>query len=189
MAPSFSACLLAGGKSTRMGRDKALLPMPGGQLLWQRQLRILEELQPREILWSGEPRPGLPAHLRIVRDLIPHAGPLGGISACLDTLKTDLLVVLAIDLPQMTSAFLRSLLAPCAGSRGAVIRHGDYFEPLAAIYPQILASLAREQLRQHRHTMQEFIHTAVDAGHLTIHPLEEHDQPLFHNANSPADAS
>ena len=85
-----------------MGRDKALMQDPvSGHVLWQQQLRILEELQPEEIFWSGLARPGIPADLRLIEDSIPQAGPLAGISACLNVLRSDLLVVLAIDLPQM----------------------------------------------------------------------------------------
>src|SRR5476651_1092157 len=100
--PSFSAVVLAGGRSTRMGSDKALLSLPGSDLLlWQRQVRVLEELKPEEIFWSGAARPGLPENLRLIADEVENAGPLAGISACLNLLESDLLVVLAIDLPRM----------------------------------------------------------------------------------------
>jgi molybdopterin-guanine dinucleotide biosynthesis protein A len=94
---SFSAVLLAGGESTRMGRDKALLPLPdSGLLLWQRQLRVLEELRPGQLFWSGHSREGMPTHLSVVSDVVEKAGPLAGICACLDILKSDLLVVLPL---------------------------------------------------------------------------------------------
>ena len=62
---NFSAAILAGGKSTRMGRDKAFLTVPGFDAIWQRQLAVLEqlallaELQPQHLFWSGHapPRP------------------------------------------------------------------------------------------------------------------------------------
>jgi molybdopterin-guanine dinucleotide biosynthesis protein A len=186
--PSFSAALLAGGTSKRMGRDKALLPIsPSGQLLWQRQWQVLGDLQPREIFWSGPPRPQMPARARIVTDAVKSAGPLAGIGACLEALRDDLLVVLAVDLPQMNTPFLRGLLAQCRESRGAVVRHGDFFEPLAAIYPKHLHVLAADHLAQGRRALQDFIHEAVKLDALLVLPLEEDDAPLFRNLNAPSD--
>jgi molybdenum cofactor guanylyltransferase len=171
-----------------MGRDKALLPMPGSDfLLWQCQLRILEELQPEEIFWSGPGRPGLPGHVRMISDGLENAGPLAGISACLDLLQSDLLVTLAIDLPRMNALFLKKLLARCSPSCGVVARSGDFFEPLAAIYPKSLHVLAAEQLRQGRYVMQDLIREAVRRGLLQAFSLGEGEIPLFKNLNSPAD--
>lgn len=91
---SFSAALLAGGQSKRMGHDKALIQDPvSGDVFWQRQLRILEELHSDEILWSGTARDGLPNDIRVVEDVIPQAGPLAGLGACPNIFRTDLLVV------------------------------------------------------------------------------------------------
>ena len=185
---TFSAVLLAGGKSKRMGRDKALLPAPiPDLLLWQWQLRMLEELKPGEIFWSGPPRPGVPENIRVIPDEVGNAGPLSGISACLHVLQSDLLVALAIDLPRMNAAFLKSLQARCSISCGVVVQHGDFFEPLAAIYPKSLHRLAAEHLRQQRYALQDFVREAVRAGSLQAIPLEERDSPLFKNLNSPAD--
>jgi molybdopterin-guanine dinucleotide biosynthesis protein A len=185
---TFSAALLAGGQSTRMGRDKALLPIVNsGRVLWQRQLDMLEKLNPDQIFWSGAPRSGLPSRVVVVPDEIENAGPLAGISACLDRLENDLLVVLAIDLPRMSPAFLRNLLAQCAGGCGAIVRHGEFFEPLAAVYPKGLLALAAEHLSQKRLALQELASEAVRRGMLKAIPLHESDAPLFKNVNSPAD--
>jgi len=186
--PSFSAVLLAGGQSTRMGRDKAMLALPGSDtLIWQRQLHILEELRPEEIFWSGPGRPDVPGNVRIVSDRVKNAGPLAGIAACLDLLQGDLLAVLAVDLPRMTTAYLENLLARCSPLRGAVGRHGDFFEPLAAVYPKKLHALAAEHLRQGRFALQDFIREAARMGVLQVFSLDETDIPLFKNLNSPAD--
>jgi molybdenum cofactor guanylyltransferase len=171
-----------------MGRDKALLPVPGSDLLlWQRQLGILEELRPREIFWSGPVRPGLPEHIRVVFDAVENGGPLAGISACLNALQGDLLVVLAVDLPRMSASFLENLLARCSAGCGVVCRHGDYFEPLAALYPKELHVLAAEHLRQGRLAMQDLVREAVQRKFLEVMSPGEGDLPLFKNLNAPDD--
>ena len=184
---SFSAALLVGGKSARMGQDKALLPAPGPELLWQRQLRTLRELQPREILWSGPPRPGRPDDIRIVPDALPSAGPLAGVSACLDVLRSDLLVVLAVDLPQINFALLAMLLSECSTGCGAVVQRGDFFEPLAAVYPRQARDLAADHLRQGRRAMQGFVGAAIKQDLLQVITVAGKDDPLFKNLNSPGD--
>jgi molybdopterin-guanine dinucleotide biosynthesis protein A len=184
---SFSATLLAGGKSSRMGRDKALVRLSDSDLLWQHQWRTLQELQPEEIFWSGSSRPGLPEEIHIVPDAVPSAGPLAGLGASLDILRSDFLVVLAIDLPQMNETFLRSLLARCSAGCGAVAHHGDFFEPLAAVYPRQLRSLVATHLSEGRHVMQDLVREAVKQGLLKSYPLEETDLALFKNLNRPSD--
>ena len=171
-----------------MGQDKALLPVPGSDLLlWQWQLRILEELQPEEIFWSGPRRPGMPGHVRVISDAVENAGPLAGISACLNVMRSNLLVALAIDLPRMTTPFLKSLQERCSPTCGVVARHGDFFEPLAAIYPKGLQVLAADHLSQGRYAMQDLIREAVQRGFLQTFSLNEKDILLFKNLNSPAD--
>lgn len=171
-----------------MGWDKALLPVPGTDLLlWQHQLGVLEEMRPEEIFWSGPGRPGVPGHVHIVSDAVKNAGPLAGISACLNLLQSDLLLALAIDLPRMNALFLKNLLARCSPSCGAVAQYGDFFEPLAAIYPKGLHVLAGEHLGQGRHAMQDLIREAVQRELLQAFSLDKKDIPLFKNLNSPDD--
>jgi len=186
--PPFSAVLLAGGKSTRMGRDKALLPVPGSDLqLWQRQLRVLEDLQPQEIFWSGPARAGLPAHVRIVADSVPDAGPLAGISACLELLQSDLLVVLAVDLPNISAAYLKTLIARCSPACGVIAQNGNYYEPLAAVYPKTISSLADEHLRNGRYALQDFARAGIQRLLMESFELETKDAILFKNVNRPED--
>src|SRR6266704_1401079 len=130
----FSAALLAGGKSSRMGRDKAFIEMDG-VALWRRQLAILGQLSPDELFISGPPhRDWMDDGLHVVADAEENVGPLAGIVAGLRQCSSELLLVLAIDLPNMTANFYRSLLELSNDGRGAVPRR-QQFEPLAAIYP------------------------------------------------------
>ena len=185
---SLSAVLLAGGKSSRMGQDKALLPLPScGHLLWQRQLRVLEELEPREIYWSGPERPGLPEKVHIVPDTLRNAGPLGGVCSCLWKATTDIVVVLAVDLPRMDAAYLKALAQRCTPVRGAVPQNGDELEPLAAIYPATLHELAADRLRQGRYAMQDFVREAVRRELMEVVPVCDKDHVKFTNLNSPED--
>jgi len=187
MAATFSAALLAGGKSRRMGRDKALLPVAGHAFLWQRQLALLDRLAPQRVFWSGHARDGLPPHLRVVADPVPDAGPLAGICGCLEALESELLLVLAVDLSRMNADFLRRLLAECTSARGAVPRREERFEPLAAVYPKAMLAPAREHLAAGRRMLQDFAAAGLQAGLLQVINVGQEDDPLFHNLNRPED--
>jgi molybdopterin-guanine dinucleotide biosynthesis protein A len=185
---SFSAALLVGGQSKRMGRDKALLEVSSeGRLLWQQQLDVLRQLGGEELFWSGPARPNFPTDLRIVADTVHNAGSLAGISACLNLLRSDLLVVLAIDLTQMTALFLRRLLAACTSHCGAVMTNGSYFEPMAAIYPKAMRTLAATHLAQGRYALQDLLQEAQSKAMIHSIPLSEKDRTYFKNANHPGD--
>lgn len=188
-AASFDAVLLAAGHSIRMRRDKALLPHEGG-LLWQRQLDVLDRAGAKQVFlsaredqtWAGE----APGFARVVRDASPDSGPLGGIVAGLEQCGSGHLAVLAVDLPQMTPAWLATLLADCAPGRGAVGRNGQWFEPLAAVYPRELLPLARAALARRELSLQKLLTAAEAQGLLHVREIAAAEAPLFTNWNEPA---
>ena len=180
---NFSAVLLAGGRSTRMGQDKAGLVFDG-EPLWQRQLATLRETKPGELFISGQSTgPYRDAGLPIVGDDTPGLGPLGGLAAALRHARHSQLLVLAVDLPMMTARFLSELAA-----RGPVVpRTADWFEPLAAVYPRLCLPLVEECLGQSDRSMQCFLRLAVARRLVNIRELSREELPLFRNLNSPAD--
>lgn len=181
----LSAVLLAGGKSSRMGRDKAFLEVEG-EPLWQRQLETLRRLSPEQLMLAG-PRRTEWSECEIVADETDDAGPLGGVAAALAKCATPLLVVLAIDLPGMTADFLQTLLALCRDDQGAVPRGANGFEPLAAVYPAGCASLAAAALRRGDFSMQSFVREGISAHLLVEREISDAEIPLFANLNTPAD--
>jgi len=187
MNPTLTAALIAGGKSSRMGRDKALLDW-NGRPLWQHQLETLQALSPAEILICRADNPPLPAiDARHIPDLLPSRGPLGAIAAALETASTSHLLVLAIDLPHITPDFLKTLLAKTTPDTGIVPKSNHFYEGLAAIYPTHLAPLARQALESNDHSLQTFIKTATQRAGLHAYPISPEDLPKFKNLNTPED--
>lgn len=190
VVPLLSAVLLAGGRSSRMGRDKVEMILPDGRVLWRRQLDdVLRPLSPAELFLSGPARAGLPEGVRVLADASPGLGPLAGIAAALGATRTPLLAVLAVDLPAMTAGFFAERLLPrCAPGRGAVARGGgDYYEPLAAVYPRECAVLATEQLGGRDRSLQSFVRAARAAGLIEAVEIRASERWLFANWNTPAD--
>src|SRR5690606_19254867 len=110
MPDAWSGVVLAGGRSSRMGRDKAFLVIEG-QTLISRQVALLRAADCDDVLISG--RAGVNYAVtgaRVVYDSGEGLGPLSGIVAAFSAMKHDRLVVLAVDLPAMTTALLQRLL-------------------------------------------------------------------------------
>lgn len=167
-----------------MGRDKALLPLPGGGLLWQRQLGMLRSLGPAELFISGPARAGFPGDVRLLADDQPGLGPLSGIAAALAAMRAPLLLVLAVDLPTMEADFLRGLLT-CSEPGAGTVPLGEFYEPLAAVYPRECLKIARERLQDGRLALQGFVRSAGSL--LRPRPIAPGERALFVNWNEPGD--
>jgi len=181
--PAFCGVLLAAGRSVRMGRDKALLDC-GGEPLWRRQWRLLEQAGAAEIFLSARPEQDwVPQGVTTLADAVADAGPLAGITAALARCKTTHLIVLAVDLPRMAPEWFRQLAADCAPGRGAVGRRGKFYEPLAAIYPCGLRGAAEAALSRGDYSLQAFI--AAAGARMSVHEISDKEAPWFANWNEP----
>jgi molybdopterin-guanine dinucleotide biosynthesis protein A len=191
MHPTFSAVLLAGGKSTRMGRDKACLQVEweGASIsLWERQLAVLQSTTPEKLFISGTRKPGYPASVTVLEDDWPDVGPLGGIATCLRRSKSASLLVLAVDLPLIQPGFLEKLLARCVTGCGVVPAYQNRFEPLIAVYPASALSLAIDLIRERNYALQDFV-TKLLKNHLIVsYEVEASEQVQLKNCNTPEDA-
>src|SRR5690606_17093824 len=132
METPFTAALLAGGKSSRMGQDKATLTFEG-QLLWKRQIGLLESLKPAQLLISGrKDGPYADSGYEIVQDHQKNLGPLAGLQSVLEQCRTTRLLLLAVDMPWMTHSVLNKL----SSSKACLVPwHDNWWEGTVAVYP------------------------------------------------------
>lgn len=184
---NFSAVILAGGRSTRMGRDKAFLEM-GGQTLLERQIETVRAAGAAEVFISGRPATDYSTFgLRVVHDEFSDAGPLGGIHAALLAASHPLLLVLAVDLPEINADFLKHLMAASHAGAGIIPRVSGMIEPLAAIYPRSAQKFAGTLLREQKFAVRDFAVACVQAGLAGFEDFPNDFARLFQNLNSPAD--
>lgn len=181
----FSGALLAGGKSTRMGRDKSGLPMSGGKLLWQHQVETLLAAGAKEIVISG-PLNGLYANTgyRIIPDEFPDCGPMGGLFSCLHQTRMSHLLLLAVDLPEMRSNYLNFLWKSCVPGVGVVARDKAY-QPLAAFYPREVLSQVERKVTSGDCGFQQWLVEAIEGGQMVSIQIDDDAQRLFRNWNEP----
>jgi molybdopterin-guanine dinucleotide biosynthesis protein A len=137
--PDTCACIvLAGGRSTRMGRDKAALPVGGVSLLQ----RVIERVRPlvREVVIVAAGVQTLPpTSARVVRDPVPERGPLPALALGLGAITTPWAFALACDTPFVRRNVLRALAAEVAGARAAIPLWNGRLQPLVALYHAALA--------------------------------------------------
>src|SRR3984885_5429439 len=100
--------VLAGGRSTRMGQDKALLQLAGRSLVDVAldKLRVIGVNAPR----IAAARSDLSSHAPVVPDLHPGCGPLSGIEAALEATTCPLNLFLPVDMPLLPAQFTRGVV-------------------------------------------------------------------------------
>lgn len=143
---AFSAAILAGGKSSRMGSCKAELPW-GGKTLVEHQVNKISALGISDIMVSGYSRPV--TGTRFVPDIYPEKGPLGGIHACLCAANKAACFVISVDTPLFSPDEMKLLIkAHLAGdSPITVAEHRGTLEPLIGVYDSSLSDAAEEILQ------------------------------------------
>jgi molybdopterin-guanine dinucleotide biosynthesis protein A len=187
MKEDVTAFVLAGGKSTRMGREKATLKL-GGQTLLERALQLASWFAAEAVLVG--PGAELKAYGRVVEDVYPGQGPLAGIHAALAATTTELNLILAVDTPFLEPRFLEYLVAQARAS-GAVVtvpRTADGFHPLAAVYRRAFRETAERALRAGRNK----IDALFPEGETRVIEMGELERlafapAIFENLNTPED--
>jgi len=188
MEISLSAIVLAGGQSSRMGQDKALLPIQGVPLL---QLVCDVAQSCTRLVYIVTPWPEryqlLPAcqFIREVPSPQPH-GPLVGFAQGLVQVKTDWVLLLACDLPRLRVEVLQdwaSELNNVNPETSALLpRHAKGWEPLCGFYRRSCLPTLTDFINQGGSSFQQWL-TQISVQLL---PLPEDDQMLF-NCNTPTD--
>jgi molybdenum cofactor guanylyltransferase len=181
-----TAFILAGGKSTRMGRDKAFVDYDGRTLL-ARALDLARSLTP-EVRIVGS-REKFAPFAPMVEDVFRDCGPLGGIHAALRASMTELNLMLAVDTPFVSTAFLQYLVGQGHAAPEAVAvvpRCGGYLHPLCAIYRREFAGAAENALRTGRNKIDPLF-AVVRTRVIEPQELEAagFTPALFRNLNTP----
>jgi molybdopterin-guanine dinucleotide biosynthesis protein A len=184
-ATSVQGLLLCGGRSTRMGREKATLEIRG-EVLWRRQVRVLEEAVSGGVAVAGSREgPWDEAGRVVVDDVAPGAGPIAGICGGLKWAGAGHLVVLAVDLPLMQPGFLRRLIEMRRAGVGVVGVLDGEREPLAAVYPVEALEVLQAQTSLGCFSLRKLWQQLSRQGRCLDVPVPE--RSVFLNLNRPED--
>jgi molybdenum cofactor guanylyltransferase len=156
--------VLAGGKSTRMGTSKALLPF-GPETMLQRVVRILSTVVSPIVVVSapGQELPPLPESVILAHDEREARGPLEGLRAGLKALpaNVDRAYVTSCDVPLLVPGFVSEMLALAEGHDVAVMEIDGFPHPLSAIYRRAALPFI-EDLLGHDRLRPVFLYEQVD---------------------------
>lgn len=189
---SITAIVLAGGQSSRMGQDKALINFRGVPLLKHICLIATECAESVYVITPAIERYQsiLPNGCQLIREValpgetFPH-GPLVGFAQGLAQVQTEWVLLLACDLPYLTASEIQNWSISLATVSPEVIalvpRRNNRWEPLCGFYRRSCLNLLNEFIQQGGRSFQ---------GWLTQHPVEEllvPDSRLLFNCNTPED--
>jgi len=189
--PEFAAALIAGGKSRRMGRDKATLTHCGWRF-WEVQVETLRELShhhsPRYVVAPEKPD-WIPSDFRWIPDHpeFPDCGPLAGFAALGLNIRASTCLVLGIDQPAVSPEILRKLLRSGRQGCGWIPETGGRLHPFAALYPSVMLVRALDHLRNNQYRVIEWVEAGLKAGDLLKIEVESRWQNEFLNLNTPED--
>lgn len=190
---NHGAIILCGGKSSRMGRDKAALPF-GTELMLPRVARLIGEVvHPSQIVIvaaPGQTLPKLPAGVVVAYDSTEDRGPLEGLASGLRTLgdRADAVYASACDVPLLVPAFVERMFQQLGDHDIAVPFDGRFHHPLAAVYrPSVLDAI--QSLLAANRLRPRYLFDEVATFEVPVESLRDVDPQLatLDNLNHPDD--
>ncbi len=189
MEIEVTGVLLAGGKSRRMGEDKRSLVV-GEQTLLERGLVVLRSIFQEVLVVIAQDSPPLDVDARVVRDLVPDCGSLGGLYTGLTQAATPRIFVVACDMPFLDQAVIAQFTSRRATADIVMAKLAARLHPMHALYGKRCLPVVEQMILARQLKIQEMVsHTSLrvqyvtEADLLTIDPSGR----SFHNVNTPAD--
>src|SRR3954447_10655768 len=177
------ALILCGGKSRRMGRDKATLPF-GPELMLQRVVCLLSGVIDFQhmvvVAGPNQTLPALPPEVRVARDQAEFRGPLQGLATGLAAIGNDCEAVYATacDVPLLVPAFVNHMFDALDHFQIAVPFDGEHYHPLSAVYRTEVAVHVQNLLAAGR-MRPAFLFDEVPTRKVPVEELRNADPRLF----------
>ncbi len=186
--PSLSAAILAGGKSSRMGRNKALVEVDGKPMIAHVADTIGKHID--NIVVIGSPSEDYNfLQLPVVADAVESCGPLAGIFTAVQQTSAQYCLVVACDLPFLSEALVKFLSENCRGYDILAFESDSGVEPLCAIYSKKCLPAIEAQLKNKRHKVSALF-DLVNTRIVRMEPgLAFYDRRAFLNVNTPGELS
>jgi molybdopterin-guanine dinucleotide biosynthesis protein A len=172
-----SAAILAGGRARRFGgADKTQLRV-GGRTILDRQVEALRGVVDRLFLVGYRGAAVVPPSLTCIADRTADQGPLGGLEAALEAADTSPVLLLACDLPYVTTPLLAHLLALTADGDAVVPRTERGYHPLCAAYTPACRRAVERRMREGQRRMVDLL------DDLRVRVVEPEEIAMFGDGN------
>jgi molybdenum cofactor guanylyltransferase len=189
MQIDVTGVLLAGGNSRRMGEDKRYLVV-GEQTLLERGLAVLRSIFQEVLVVIAQDSLPLKVAARVVRDLVPDCGSLGGLYTGLTQATTPYIFVVACDMPFLDPAVITQFTSRRASADIVMAKLAARLHPMHALYGKGCLPVLEQMIRARQFKIQEMLSHAslhvryvTEADLLTVDPSGR----SFYNVNTPAD--
>jgi molybdopterin-guanine dinucleotide biosynthesis protein A len=180
MIKNKNAVIFAGGKSSRMGEDKSLLPFGGYPTLAQYQHARLSELFDNVYISAKEDK--FDFECKVIKDILKETSPLIGLISIFETLETPEVFILSVDAPFVDEAIIETLFEHDHIMLDVVVAQSPSgIQPLCGIYKRSILPLAYAQLKKGNHRLGDLL----DLAHTCFVRFEK-DTP-FANLNHPSE--
>jgi len=188
MNSTITGAILAGGKSSRMGRDKALLKLDGRPFV-EHVASTLREVFDRVILVANDPSAYRFLGLETIGDIYQDCGPLGGIHSALVHAGSADIFVSACDTPFVTRELVRYIVGFDLNAPARIPSFKQQLHPLCGIYTQGCLAPIVKRLEVRRLRVVDFVES-IHAEVIPISPnLAFYKEDLFANFNTSEDYS
>jgi len=178
---NISLIILAGGNSSRMGTDKALLTLNGKtfvQTLYDNLKNICNEV----IISTNNPDIRI-SGAKVLADEIKNIGPIGGLYTCLKQIKNDRTFIVTVDTPLVSKKLLQEIFSQSGTYDISVIKHNNKVHPLIGIFHKNISKLLETEITQKKYKVMKLIEKA---NHQIISVCNEYEKELF-NVNNKED--
>jgi len=152
------AVIFAGGKSSRMGKDKALLPFGGHTSLAAYQYHRLNKYFKHVYLSAKEDKFDL--DLPLIVDGYNAHSPLVGIVSAFETLNAQAIFILSVDAPFVDKAVIDRLIETWREEDAVVARSGGEVQPLCGLYSRSILPLAKGEMERGKHKLKWLLESA-----------------------------
>jgi molybdopterin-guanine dinucleotide biosynthesis protein A len=184
--PGISGAILAGGKSKRMGEDKALVKIRNTTLI-ERAVQAMKPVISRPMIITNAPEKFNYLNLPLYHDVIPNLGPLGGIYTALNYATDNYVLVMACDLPNVTTRIIQELWNRGGRQDILVLDAGFGLEPLCAVYSKRCIPIIKDQIEKGELKVTDFFPKMQKVEVLKLKEIDDSLSGRFLNVNTPAD--
>ncbi len=177
MKYDMPAVLFAGGKSSRMGKDKALLPFSGYKTLSQYQVERLLALFDTVYISAKEDKFDFEAD--IITDRYEAHSPLVGMASIFETLETEEVFILSVDAPFVDANVIEKLMQNKEGHDVVIAQSPAGKQPLCGIYKRSILPVAQAHIEEDNHRIGNLLKK------VNTHLVSFEDDQVFSNLNHP----
>jgi len=185
---NISGVILAGGKSSRMGVNKAFLTI-NGEMIITKVVKLMSSLFKSLMIITNTPEEYKFLHLPTFEDIYKDKGPLGGIHSALNYSTTEKNFIISCDMPFMTVEMIEYIINYNTQKPVVFCKAAGYLQPLAGIYSKSIISHLKSFLSDENITDSCFHQFLKEVDSEIINPefIPFYRDKIFYNVNSPED--